>query len=95
MAERHGCPVLETIDDVVAAKPDAVSIAVPTIYHRETAEPLLRAGIACLIEKPLAQDRRGTARRLTEGEAQGPQQIRRTCRTLSDEGEILLGRRAA
>lgn len=56
IAERHGCPVLETIDDVVAAKPDAVSIAVPTIYHRETAEPLLRAGIACLIEKPLAQD---------------------------------------
>lgn len=56
IAERHGCPVLKTIDDVVAAKPDAVSIAVPTIYHRETAEPLLRAGVACLIEKPLAQD---------------------------------------
>ena len=56
IAERHGCPVLETIDDVVKARPDAVSIAVPTIYHRATAEPLLKAGIACLIEKPLAQD---------------------------------------
>ncbi|MEM8757780.1 MAG: Gfo/Idh/MocA family oxidoreductase [Planctomycetota bacterium] len=56
IAEKHGCPVLATIDDVIAAKPDAVSIAVPTIYHRETAEPLLKAGIACLIEKPLAQD---------------------------------------
>ncbi|MEO1583961.1 MAG: Gfo/Idh/MocA family oxidoreductase [Planctomycetota bacterium] len=56
IADRHGCPVLRTIEDVVAAKPDAASIAVPTVYHRETAEPLLRAGVACLIEKPLAQD---------------------------------------
>lgn len=33
---------------------DAVSIAVPTVHHVQAAEPLLKAGIGCLIEKPLA-----------------------------------------
>ncbi|MGP1273441.1 MAG: Gfo/Idh/MocA family protein [Phycisphaerales bacterium] len=56
IAQKHGCPVLPSIDAVIAARPDAVSIACPTVYHRETAEPLLEAGVACLIEKPLAQD---------------------------------------
>jgi predicted dehydrogenase len=34
----------------------AVTIAVPTQFHLASAEPFLRAGIACLIEKPLAKD---------------------------------------
>ncbi len=34
----------------------AVTIAVPTQHHLATAEPFLRRGIACLIEKPLAPD---------------------------------------
>lgn len=34
--------------------PDAAVIAVPTALHRAVAEPLLQAGIPCLIEKPLA-----------------------------------------
>jgi predicted dehydrogenase len=34
----------------------AVTIAVPTQFHVASAEPFLRAGIACLIEKPLAKD---------------------------------------
>src|SRR5688500_14137551 len=34
----------------------AVSIAVPTQFHLSAAEPFLRRGIACLIEKPLARD---------------------------------------
>lgn len=55
IAERFRCPVLSTLDAVVDARPDAVSVAVPTVYHREMAGPLLEAGIACLIEKPLAQ----------------------------------------
>ena len=33
---------------------DAVSVAVPTCYHREVAVPFLERGIASLIEKPLA-----------------------------------------
>lgn len=34
----------------------AVSIATPTVTHVEVSEPLLSAGIACLIEKPLAKN---------------------------------------
>src|SRR5690606_19191242 len=34
----------------------AVTIATPTVTHAEVAAPLLEAGVACLIEKPLAQD---------------------------------------
>lgn len=56
IADKFECEVLPTLDAVVAADIDAASVAVPTIYHKEMAAPLLRAGIACLIEKPLAQD---------------------------------------
>lgn len=45
-----------TVEELIRAGVDAVSIAVPTTRHREMAEPLLKAGVACLIEKPLAQD---------------------------------------
>lgn len=34
--------------------PDAASICVPTQHHATAAEPLLSAGVHCLIEKPLA-----------------------------------------
>ncbi len=33
----------------------AVSVAVPTVHHVATATVLINAGVACLIEKPLAQ----------------------------------------
>lgn len=39
---------------LIAAGVEAVTVAVPTRDHRRVAEPLLRAGVACLIEKPLA-----------------------------------------
>jgi predicted dehydrogenase len=35
---------------------DAVTIAVPTIYHAEVAKPFLQSGVAVLIEKPIAPD---------------------------------------
>ena len=35
---------------------DLAVIAVPTVFHHPVAAPLLRAGVACLIEKPMAQD---------------------------------------
>ncbi len=38
----------------LAEECEALVIAVPTVAHRAVAEPLLRAGKACLIEKPLA-----------------------------------------
>ncbi|MBC7835997.1 MAG: Gfo/Idh/MocA family oxidoreductase [Phycisphaerales bacterium] len=56
VAERHGCPAMSTVEELLTAGVDAVSIAVPTTFHRAMAEPLLRAGVACLIEKPLAAD---------------------------------------
>ncbi|MDP7062289.1 MAG: Gfo/Idh/MocA family oxidoreductase [Planctomycetota bacterium] len=35
---------------------DLAVIAVPTILHQDCAAPLLRAGVACLVEKPMAPD---------------------------------------
>ena len=54
VADRHGCPAFESVDALLAAGVDAVSIAVPTVRHLATVSPLLNAGVACLIEKPLA-----------------------------------------
>ncbi|TVQ79675.1 MAG: gfo/Idh/MocA family oxidoreductase [Phycisphaeraceae bacterium] len=55
-AERHGCEAFESEAALIEAGVDAVSIAVPTTYHLKCAMPLLEAGVACLIEKPLAND---------------------------------------
>jgi predicted dehydrogenase len=46
----------ESVEALLAAGVDAVSVAVPTIHHRAAAEPLLNAGVAVLMEKPLAGD---------------------------------------
>ena len=54
--EKWGVEGLATIDDLLEADVDAVSIAAPTIHHRALSEPLLEANVACLIEKPLAPD---------------------------------------
>lgn len=59
VAKDRGCAAFGTVQELLAAAPslgglDAVSIAVPTTYHLATARPLLEAGVACLIEKPLA-----------------------------------------
>ncbi|HRJ49330.1 MAG: Gfo/Idh/MocA family oxidoreductase [Phycisphaeraceae bacterium] len=56
---------MATVAQMIEAGVDCVSIAVPTIHHYAAAEPLLRAGVACLIEKPLAGDVQ-TARQLKE-----------------------------
>lgn len=53
LGEQYGCAVttnyLEMIDKV-----DAVSIVVPTSLHYDVAQPFLEAGIATLMEKPIA-----------------------------------------
>lgn len=54
LAEMHGTKGFATPAELIDAGVDAVSIAVPTTYHLETARPFLEAGVACLIEKPLA-----------------------------------------
>jgi len=55
IAEKHGCKAFATEQELLEAGVEAVSIAVPTTFHLKSAEPFLKAGVACLIEKPLAQ----------------------------------------
>ncbi len=53
-AAKYQAAALASIDEL----PDSVraaSVAVPTIYHVDIAENLLRRGIAVLVEKPLAE----------------------------------------
>ena len=42
------------VQSLIDAGVDLVTIATPTVHHREAAERLLAAGVHCLIEKPLA-----------------------------------------
>jgi predicted dehydrogenase len=54
--QKWGVEAFETVEELLARQPDAVSIATPTAAHRLVAEPLLERKVACLIEKPLAPD---------------------------------------
>lgn len=56
LAEQYRCKAMMDVRQLLDAGVDVVSIAVPTTHHRAMAEPLLKAGVACLIEKPLAGD---------------------------------------
>ncbi|MBL9133062.1 MAG: Gfo/Idh/MocA family oxidoreductase, partial [Verrucomicrobiaceae bacterium] len=38
-----------------AKRVDAASVAVPTIYHRRVAEPLMQNGIHVMVEKPISE----------------------------------------
>ena len=48
-----GVPWFESLE-AMTVQPDAVSIAVPTIYHFETGKKCLEKGIHVLMEKPLS-----------------------------------------
>jgi predicted dehydrogenase len=54
-AQEYGSRAFDSIDEL-ASQVRAVTIAVPTQAHLETARPFLDRGVACLIEKPLAPD---------------------------------------
>lgn len=58
IAAKHGCRAFKSERELIEAGVEAVSIAVPTTMHRAIAEPFLEAGVACLVEKPLATDAR-------------------------------------
>ena len=53
VAEKLGVPLVPRVEDLPEPV-DLVSVAVPTVDHRLVAEPLLRRGVHCLVEKPLA-----------------------------------------
>jgi predicted dehydrogenase len=52
-AEEHGCTAFDSLESLLP-QVRAATIAVPTKAHPQVAEGMLRKGIACLIEKPLA-----------------------------------------
>jgi predicted dehydrogenase len=54
VAEQWGCRHFHTVENLIKAGVDAVSIAVPTTRHRDVALELLGADVSCLVEKPLA-----------------------------------------
>ena len=58
IAAQHGGEAFTRVADVKGDL-DAVSVAVPTVYHAEVAIPLMERGVAVLIEKPLAPDTTG------------------------------------
>lgn len=54
-AQEFGCALVPVNDFI--GKVDAAVIAAPTTLHASLAVPLLKAGIHCLVEKPLAASR--------------------------------------
>lgn len=54
-AEQYKTQAFTDLNQLIG-KVRAVTIATPTKFHLALAEPFLKAGVACLIEKPLAQD---------------------------------------
>jgi predicted dehydrogenase len=55
IAKEFGATVYSSIEEMLQwGKINAASIAVPTIAHLKTAQPLLEGGVDVLIEKPLA-----------------------------------------
>ena len=55
IATEHGGEPYSRVADV-PVELDAVTVAVPTVYHAEVAIPLLECGVHVLVEKPLAPD---------------------------------------
>jgi len=53
IGEKHGCPAHADCRALLG-RVDAVSVAVPTMNHREVASLFLERGIPALVEKPLA-----------------------------------------
>ena len=53
--DKFGGEVFGSVE-ALAERVQAVTIAAPTQFHAAVAEPLLRRGVACLIEKPIAKD---------------------------------------
>ena len=55
LTSQYGGEAVSRVADVTGEL-DAVTVAVPTVYHAEVAIPLMERGVSVLIEKPLAPD---------------------------------------
>jgi len=60
-----GVPVVTDVGELIDRGLDACTVAVPTEFHEEVGLRLASAGVAAIIEKPLAADS-GAGRRLVE-----------------------------
>jgi predicted dehydrogenase len=54
LAAAHGTVVVPDVDALIG-QVDAVVVATPTVSHAKVAVPLLEAGVAVLVEKPMAR----------------------------------------
>ncbi len=52
----NGLPVGSSVEDLIAAGVDYVTVAVPTSFHEQISITLAEAGVHALVEKPLAPD---------------------------------------
>ncbi len=95
-AEHPGTPLFDTIDDLVAAGVDAVTVCTPAATHTPLTEDIIRRGLPVVCDKPFALDAvaaRGTVELAErEGVLLSPYQNRRwdsdllTLRRLIDGG---------
>ncbi len=54
-AGKYSVPAYSSVEELLRkSKPDAASVAVPTIHHANVARQLMEAGVDVLIEKPIA-----------------------------------------
>ncbi|MEK7793955.1 MAG: Gfo/Idh/MocA family oxidoreductase [Candidatus Hydrogenedentota bacterium] len=53
-AERFSTRAFDSLDALLAERPDAVSVAVPTLAHHDVTLAALEAGADVLVEKPIA-----------------------------------------
>ena len=82
----RGIPVRHTALDnhhAMVDLVDAVTIAVPTVLHREVAGPFLSRGIATLVEKPMASSAAESERLVDDARAAVP-----CCRLAISSGSI-------
>ena len=69
VASTYGAAAMNLAE--VAGKIDAAIVAVPTEAHLAIAEPLLKSGLDCLVEKPLAMNSAECARLVAAAEQGG------------------------
>jgi predicted dehydrogenase len=53
-AAQYGTYAASDVEDF-ASRVDAATVAVPTVYHRKVAEPLMNHGIHVMVEKPISE----------------------------------------
>ena len=70
IAAKYATAALTDVMDL-RGEVDAVSIATPTLLHGEVALPFIQAGVAVLVEKPLAADLSQADALIAAAEARG------------------------